>query len=77
MEFDNLIHQRFGQLHNARLRVSYGCWRNTALELHWQIIVIDQFSLVQYLPNMPIILPADPIALVLAQNAILQKFDQN
>lgn len=74
-EFDNLIHQRFGQLHNAAIKGELWSWRNAALGALAEIIVIDQFSRNIY-RNMPQSFAYDPIALVLAQNAILQKFDQ-
>jgi uncharacterized protein (DUF924 family) len=74
-EFDNLIRQRFEKLHSAALKGELWAWRNTALGALAEIIVIDQFSRNIY-RNTPQSFASDPIALVLAQNAILQKFDQ-
>ncbi|MBX9597534.1 MAG: DUF924 domain-containing protein [Burkholderiales bacterium] len=74
-EFDNLIRQRFEKLHSAALKGELWAWRNTALGALAEIIVIDQFSRNIY-RNMPQSFVYDPIALILAQNTISQKFDQ-
>lgn len=74
-EFDNLICQRFEKLHKTAVMGELWAWRNSALGALAEIIVIDQFSRNIY-RNTPESFAYDPIALVLAQNAILQNFDQ-
>lgn len=73
-EFDQLIAQRFGPLHERAVRAELYDWRAHALGRLAEIIVLDQFSRNLY-RNRPRAFAADPMALALAQEAVALKAD--
>ncbi|WP_028116820.1 DUF924 family protein [Ferrimonas senticii] len=75
LEFDRQIQQRFGDLHQQALAAELWCWRQSAAGALAEIIVLDQFSRNLYRDQAQAF-SADPMALVLAQQAVAQGFDQ-
>ena len=68
-EFDRLIKARFEAVHDAACRGELYPWRKTAEGRLAEIIVLDQFSRNMY-RDTPHAFATDPLALVLAQEAI-------
>jgi len=68
-ELDTLIIDRFSILHAQAARAELYEWRETARGRLAEIIVLDQFSRNMY-RNSPLAFACDPLALVLAQEAI-------
>jgi len=73
-EVDQLIRDRFTELHNQACRCELFGWRQTPQGRLAEIIVLDQFSRNIY-RNKPDAFAADPLALALAQEAIAQGAD--
>jgi uncharacterized protein (DUF924 family) len=74
-EFDALILRRFAAVHHqASLGLLYQ-WRDTAEGALAEILVLDQFSRNMY-RDKPDAFARDPLALVLAQEAIRRGLDQ-
>ncbi|MDC0534463.1 DUF924 domain-containing protein [Francisellaceae bacterium] len=67
--FDNLIRERFLSVHNKAIAGELHSWRRTAHGRLAEIIVIDQFSRNIYRGDERSFI-YDPVALVLAQEAI-------
>jgi uncharacterized protein (DUF924 family) len=67
--FDDLIKQRFMDVHGSANRGELFLWRDTAKGRLAEIIVLDQFSR-NIFRNTPQSFSSDSIALVLAQEAI-------
>lgn len=74
-EFDELIRSRFGEIHTRALQGLLYTWREHPLDSLAEIIVLDQFSRNLYRDSAQAF-AADTLALVLAQEAIRKKFDQ-
>jgi uncharacterized protein (DUF924 family) len=68
-EFDRSIRERFGAVHAAATRGELYQWRNEPEGRLAEIIVLDQFSRNIY-RGLPLAFAFDPLALVLAQEAI-------
>lgn len=75
VELDNLIRERFGELHGLASRGELWKWRATANGRLAEVIVLDQFSRNIYRDD-PRSFAYDTIALVLAQEAILAGLDK-
>ncbi len=74
LDFDELIRTRFLDVHQrARLGLLY-TWREHPLDALAEIIVLDQFSRNMF-RDTPEAFAYDPLALVLAQEAIRRKLD--
>ncbi|NOI34322.1 hypothetical protein OAY_05890 [Vibrio cyclitrophicus ZF205] len=73
-EIDALIAFRFSELHKAAIQGELFEWRQTAEGRLAEIIVLDQFSR-NLGRNSPDAFTADPMALVLAQEAVASGFD--
>ena len=73
--FDRLIRERFATLLEQARRGELAAWRDCALGRLAEIIVLDQFSRNIY-RKQPEAFSADPIALVLAQEAVRHGCDQ-
>lgn len=71
---DKKIQQRFGELHQSACAGELYDWRDTAKGRLAEIIVLDQFSRNLY-RGQPQAFAADAMALVLAQEAIRLKVD--
>lgn len=67
--FDRMIVERFAQLHRSAAAGELFEWRNTARGRLAEIIVLDQFSRNMF-RDSPLMFACDPMALVLAQEAI-------
>lgn len=74
LEFDALINQRFGKLHEQAKLGELFQWRETALGSLAEIIILDQFSR-NIFREKPESFSCDNVALVLAQVAISKGFD--
>lgn len=74
-EFDRLIQQRFGRLHQQACANELFSWRRCANGALAEIIVLDQFSRNIYRDQAQAF-SADPLALALAQVAVEQKLQQ-
>ena len=75
VELDGLITLRFGSVHEqARMGLLYQ-WRETADGALAEILVLDQFSRNMY-RDKPEAFAQDPLALVLAQEAVRRGLDQ-
>ncbi len=72
---DQLIVQRFGQVHEAAVSGELWQWRETPEGRLGEILVLDQFSRNMF-RNQARSFASDGMALVLAQEAISQKADQ-
>ncbi|BFM15934.1 DUF924 family protein [Maricurvus nonylphenolicus] len=79
-EFDKTIEKRFGQLLQRASLAELFIWRETDLGRLAEIIVLDQFSR-NVFRNSPQAFSQDPMALVLAQEAVaqgaLERLDDN
>lgn len=69
--FDRLIFDRFAAIHGAALQCELFTWRTTGLGRLAEIIILDQFSRNMY-RNTSDAFSADPLALLLAQEAVAQ-----
>ena len=74
-DFDDLIRQRFQDLHNRAIRCELYGWREQALGRLAEIIVLDQFSRNIY-RDQPESFQYDGLALCLAQEAVALAMDQ-
>jgi len=74
LEFDSMIKDRFGMLHQQAAAGELFGWRETALGSLAEIIVLDQFSRNIY-RDKPESFACDGLALELAQLAISKGFD--
>lgn len=72
--FDRLIEERFGELHQQAKQSELFKWRQSAQGSLAEIIVLDQFSRNIY-RGKPQAFASDAMALALAQNAISEGFD--
>ncbi len=68
-DFDKLIIERFGDVHEQATRGELASWRSTVRGRLAEIIVLDQFSRNIY-RNSPLAFANDTVALVLAQEAL-------
>lgn len=75
IEFDQLIQEKFGHLHQQAVQCELYKWRQTATGSLAEIIILDQFSRNIY-RDTPQSFSADTMALSLAQQAIAHKLDQ-
>ena len=73
--FDQLIRERFLSTYQAAIQGELYQWRNTAQGRLAEIIVLDQFSRNMFRDN-PQTFAFDSLAVVLSQEAIQGKFDQ-
>ncbi len=73
--FDQLIRDRFAELHAQAVACELSHWRETALGSLAEIIVLDQFSR-NIFRDEPQAFLFDPLALALAQVAIAKGFDK-
>jgi len=71
---DELIIHRFAKLHNAAIQGELWSWRATPEGRLAEIIILDQFSRNMFRDQAKSF-AYDPMALVLAQEAVLQKQD--
>ncbi|MBL4830004.1 MAG: DUF924 domain-containing protein [Aliivibrio sp.] len=71
--FDQLIEQRFADVHRSAIAGELSHWRVDALGRLAEIIVLDQFSRNIY-RDTPKAFSADPLSLALAQEAIAQNY---
>lgn len=74
VQFDELIHQRFGHLHKQAICCELSSWRNSAVGSLAEIIILDQFSRNMF-RDTPLAFAYDSLALVLAQTAIAKQQD--
>ena len=74
-QFDQLISERFSDLHDQALRCELYPWRDEPLGRLAEIIVLDQFSRNMF-RDKPAAFATDAQALVLAQEAISHGADQ-
>ena len=74
-DFDQLIADRFEVVHHMAIQGRLASWRETALGRLAEIIVLDQFSRNLY-RDSPLAFAYDDQALILAQEAIQNKADQ-
>lgn len=72
---DHLINERFLHLHHQAIKGELWSWRTNPAGSLAEIIIIDQFSRHIY-RNKPKSFLYDGMALVLAQNALAKKFDE-
>ena len=73
-EVDKVITARFSDLHNAAVQGELYTWRESGAGRLAEIIVLDQFSR-NIGRNSPQAFSADPMALVLAQEAVSGGYD--
>jgi uncharacterized protein (DUF924 family) len=73
-ELDKTITERFQEIHQKASTGELFDWRETAQGSLAEIIVLDQFSRNIY-RDKPAAFASDPLALVLAQEAITKQFD--
>jgi uncharacterized protein (DUF924 family) len=74
-EFDELISSRFRKVHKLASKGLLYTWRDHPLDALAEIIVLDQFSRNMF-RDSPKAFAQDTLALVLAQEAIRRKLDQ-
>lgn len=74
LEFDQLIRDRFGEVHARANQGLLYTWREHPLDALAEIIVLDQFSRNMY-RDKPGAFASDTLALVLAQEAVRRKLD--
>ena len=74
-EFDQLIRDRFGAVHRAAIQGELYRWREKPEGRLAEVIVLDQFSRNMF-RDQPEAFVSDPLALVLAQEAIAQGADK-
>ena len=72
--FDRQLGERFAQVHAGAQRCELFEWRSSAHGRLAEIIVLDQFSRNIY-RDTPLAFANDPLALALAQEAVLAKAD--
>jgi len=75
LEFDSLIRTRFLDLHKRASKGLLYAWRDNPLDALAEIIILDQFSRNLFRDSAEGF-AYDTLALVLAQEAIRQKFDE-
>jgi uncharacterized protein (DUF924 family) len=73
-ELDRTIAERFGKVHAAAARCELFQWRATAEGRLAEVLVLDQFSRNIY-RHRPQAFACDPLALALAQEAVLRGID--
>jgi uncharacterized protein (DUF924 family) len=73
-DFDSLIAERFGDIHELATRAELFHWRTTPHGRLAEIIVLDQFSRNIH-RGTPRAFEADPLALTLAQEAVAANAD--
>ena len=73
--FDRLITEQFGDIHAAAVRAELWSWREKPEGRLAEVIVLDQFSRNMFRGD-PRSFAFDPLALVLAQEAIAQETDK-
>ena len=74
-EFDHMILERFEAIHGAVATGETWGWRSTGEGRLAEVIVLDQFSRNMY-RDTPKAFAFDPLALILAQEAVSQGFDE-
>jgi uncharacterized protein (DUF924 family) len=74
-EFDQLIHERFAEIHAKAIRCELFGWRKKAEGRLAEIIVLDQFSRNMYRDSL-LSFSNDSLALALSQEAISVEADQ-
>jgi uncharacterized protein (DUF924 family) len=67
--FDQMLQNRFSQLHHQATQCELATWRHSALGRLAEIIILDQFSRNIH-RNTPQAFASDPLALCLAQHAV-------
>ena len=72
--FDQMIRERFAAVHGAANRGELSAWRSRPEGRLAEVIVLDQFPRNMY-RGTPLAYASDPVALVLAQEAVAQKHD--
>lgn len=75
LEFDELIRSKFGETHQRAKRGLLYTWREHPLDALAEIIILDQFSR-NIFRDSHLAFATDPLALVLAQEAVRRKFDK-
>lgn len=73
--FDQMLMQRFGELHSQAEKSELYSWRSSAAGRLAEIIVLDQFSRNLYRDSARAF-ASDPLALALAQEAVSQQLDR-
>ncbi|MES2971974.1 MAG: DUF924 family protein [Pseudomonadota bacterium] len=73
-EFDALIARRFGELHRAACKAELFAWRKEPKGRLAEVIVLDQFPRNMH-RNSPLAFASDPLALALAQEAVVAGAD--
>ena len=73
--FDELIRQRFIAVYQSAIRCELSSWRDSAAGRLAEIIVLDQFSRNMF-RDTAMAFAQDGLALILAQEAVLQGADQ-
>lgn len=73
--FDQLIKEKFGELHQRAVNCELYEWRQSANGRLAEIVVLDQFSR-NIFRNTPLSFSNDSLALALSQEAIANKSDQ-
>lgn len=73
-EFDQLIVSRFGETHRQAAAGELYTWREHPLDALAEVIVLDQFSRNMFRDSAEAF-AYDPLALVLAQEAVRRKLD--
>ena len=68
-KFDQLIVERFSEIHASAMRCELFDWRDSAEGRLAEVIVLDQFSRNMF-RDTPLSFASDPLALVLSQEAI-------
>jgi uncharacterized protein (DUF924 family) len=74
-DFDQMLMQRFGELHSQAEKSELYAWRSDAHGRLAEIIVLDQFSRNLYRDSARAF-ASDPLALALAQEAVSQQLDR-
>lgn len=74
-EFDQLLLDRYGELHHRASQAELFSWRSSAEGRLAEIIVLDQFSRNMF-RDSPKAFASDPLALALAQEAVSLGIDQ-
>jgi uncharacterized protein (DUF924 family) len=74
LEFDYLVTEIFFTLHDRAKKGALYAWREHPLDALAEIIILDQFSRNMFRDSIGAF-ATDTLALVLAQEAILRKFD--
>lgn len=73
--FDEMVLQRFHEIHHKAIHCELASWRTTAQGRLAEIIILDQFSRNMFRDD-PRSFAADPLALGLAQEAIALGMDE-